>query len=54
LENTLSIFRIDFAATVRQSDGSEEPVIYVRHQAYDYNEQLVTKGIPNALPPRLE
>lgn len=26
----------------------EEPVIYVRHQAYDYNEQLVTKGIPNA------
>lgn len=105
--DTLSIFRIDFAATVRQSDGSEqlilielqktwlptetlrfrqylgvqyenpknivaessdqhampmvavyilghclgdieEPVIYVRHQAYDYNEQLVTKGIPNA------
>ena len=25
----------------------EEPVIYVRHQAYDYNERLVTKGIPN-------
>ena len=105
--DTLSIFRIDFAATVRQSDGSEqlilielqktwlptetlrfrqylgvqyenpknivaessdqhampmvavyilghclgdieEPVVYVRHQAYDYNEQLVTKGMPNA------
>ena len=105
--DTLSIFRIDFAATVRQSDGSEqlilielqktwlptetlrfrqylgvqyenpknivaessdqhampmvavyilghclgdieEPVVYVSHQAYDYNEQLVTKGIPNA------
>lgn len=26
----------------------EEPVIYVRHHAYDYNENLVTKGIPNA------
>ena len=26
----------------------EEPVVYVRHQAYDYNEQLVTKGMPNA------
>ena len=105
--DTLSIFRIDFAATVRQSDGSEqlilielqktwlptetirfrqylgvqyenpknivaessdqhampmvavyilghclgdieEPVVYVSHQAYDYNEQLVTKGMPNA------
>lgn len=105
--DTLSIFRIDFAATVRQPDGSEqlilielqktwlptetlrfrqylgvqyenpknivaessdqhampmvavyilghclgdieEPVVYVHHQAYDYNEQLVTKGIPNA------
>ena len=105
--DTLSIFRIDFAATVRQSDGSEqlilielqktwlptetlrfrqylgvqyenpknivaessdqhampmvavyilghclgdieEPVVYVRHQAYDYNEQLITKGMPNA------
>ena len=104
---TISIFRIDFAATIREVDGSEqlilielqktwlptetlrfrqylgvqyespknivsdskdqhalpmvavyllghkvgdieEPVIYVRHQAYDYNEQLVTKGIPNA------
>ena len=104
---SISIFRIDFAATIRESDGSEhlilielqktwlptetlrfrqylgvqyesrnnivsdskdqhaipmvavyllghkvgdieEPVIYVRHQAYDYNERLVTKGIPNA------
>ena len=103
---TISIFRIDFAATIREADGSEqlilielqktwlptetlrfrqylgvqyespknivadskdqhalpmvavyllghkvgdieEPVIYVRHQAYDYNERLVTKGIPN-------
>ena len=102
----ISIFRIDFAATIREADGSEqlilielqktwlptetlrfrqylgvqyespknivadskdqhalpmvavyllghkvgdieEPVIYVRHQAYDYNERLVTKGIPN-------
>jgi len=25
----------------------EEPVLYVRHQAYDYNEQLVTKGMPD-------
>ena len=105
--DSLSVFRIDFAATIREPDGSEqlilielqktwlptetlrfrqylgvqyenprnivteskdqhalpmvavyllghcvgdieEPVIYVRHQAYDYNEQLVTKGIPNA------
>ena len=105
--DSLSVFRIDFAATVRESDGSdhlilielqktwlptetlrfrqylgvqyenprnivteskdqhalpmvavyllghcvgdiEEPVIYVRHQAYDYNEHPVTKGIPNA------
>ena len=103
---TLSIFRIDFAATIRETDGSEhlvlieiqktwlptetlrfrqylgvhyenpknivegskdhhalpmvavyllghkvgdieEPVVYVRHQAYDYNEQPVTRGIPN-------
>ena len=103
---TISVFRIDFAATVREADGSEqlilielqktwlptetlrfrqylgvqyespkniveesqdqhalpmvavyllghkvgdieEPVIYVRHQTYDYNEKLVTKGIPN-------
>lgn len=105
--DSLSIFRIDFAATIRELDGSkhlilielqktwlptetlrfrqylgiqyenpknivseskdqhaipmvavyllghcvgdiEEPVIYVRHHAYDYNENLVTKGIPNA------
>ena len=105
--DSLSIYRIDFAATIRESDGSshlilielqktwlptetlrfrqylgihyenpknivaeskdqhalpmvavyllghcvgdiEEPVIYVHHHAYDYNEQLVTKGIPNA------
>jgi len=26
----------------------EEPVIYVRHHAYDYNEQRVTRGLPNA------
>ena len=26
----------------------EEPVVYLRYQAYDYNEKLVTKGIPNA------
>lgn len=25
----------------------ETPVVYVQHDAYDYNEQLVTKGIPN-------
>jgi hypothetical protein len=105
--DSLSVFRIDFGATVRNSDGTEqlilvelqktwlptetlrfrqylgvqyenpknivaessdqhampmvavyilghclgdieEPVVYVRHQAYDYNEQLVTKGMPNA------
>ena len=104
---TLSVFRIDFAATVREADGKEqvilielqktwlptetlrfrqylgvqyenpknivteskdqhalpmvavyllghcvgdieEPVIYVRHNVYDYNEQPVTKGIPDA------
>ena len=104
---TLSVFRIDFAATVRQDDGSEqmilielqktwietetlrfrqylgvhyqnpknivadspdrhaipmvaiyllghrvgdieEPVLYVRHESYDYNGRLVTKGLPNA------
>ncbi len=103
----LSVFRIDFAATVRKADDSEElilielqknwlptetlrfrqyvgtqyqdprnivedsadrhalpmitvyllghklgdieePVIYVRHHSYDYNDHLVTKGIPNA------
>ena len=26
----------------------EEPVLYVRHQSYDYDGQLVTKGLPNA------
>ena len=102
----LSIFRIDFGATVRESDGSEhlilielqktwlptetlrfrqylgaqyankanmqsegrgayaipmvtvyllghkvgdieEPVLYVRRQSYDYDGQIVTKGLPN-------
>ena len=104
---TLSVFRIDFGATVREPDGSEhlilielqktwletetlrfrqylgvqyqnpkniiaesrdrhalpmvavyllghkvgdieEPVLYVHHDSFDYNGQLVTKGIPNA------
>lgn len=104
--DTLSMFRIDFAATIREDDGNErlilievqktwletetlrfrqylgvqyqrkenimsdskegyalpmvavyilghkvgdidEPVIYVHHDAYDYNEQRVTKGIPD-------
>ena len=104
--DALSMFRIDFAATIREDDGSErlilievqktwletetlrfrqylgvqyqrkeniiagskegyampmvavyilghkvgdieEPVVYVHHDAYDYNEQRVTKGIPN-------
>lgn len=103
---SLSIFRIDFGATIREPDGSEhlilieiqktwlptetlrfrqylavqydspenivgdskdqhalpmvaiyllghkvgdieEPVLYVRHHSYDYNGQLVTKGLPN-------
>ena len=102
----LSVFRIDFGATVRKPDGSEElmlielqknwlptetlrfrqylgsqyqdprnivkesvdkhalpmvtvyllghtlididePVIYVRHHSYDYNDRIVTKGMPN-------
>ena len=102
----LSVFRIDFGATIRESDGSthlvlielqktwletetlrfrqylgaqyanvenmlpenqgayaipmvtvyllghrighiEEPVLYVRRQAYDYNNRLVTKGLPD-------
>ena len=102
----LSIFRIDFGATILESDGSrrlilielqktwletetlrfrqylgvhyanpenilpeskdgyaipmvtvyllghkvgdiEEPVLYVRRQSYDYNDNLVTKGLPN-------
>ena len=104
--DALSIFRIDFGATVREDNGSErlilievqktwletetlrfrqylgvqyqrkenimddskegyaipmvavyilghkvgdveEPVVYVRHEAYDYNENRVTKGLPN-------
>ena len=71
----LSIFRIDFGATIREEDGSEhlilielqktwiptetlrfrqylvgdieEPVLYVRHQSFDYEGNLVTKGLPN-------
>lgn len=105
--DAISVYRIDFGATVRESDGSEhlilielqktwletetlrfrqylgvlyqnpknmsdeghadvalpmvavyilghrvgdieEPVLYVRHQSYDYDGQLVTKGLPNA------
>ena len=102
--DSLSVFRIDFGATVREADGStrlilielqktwletetlrfrrylslqysspknmrsessalpmvavyllghrvgdiEEPVIYVSHQASDYNGNPVTRGIPNA------
>ena len=101
--DSLSVFRIDFGATVRNADGSEqlilvelqktwletetlrfrqylgvhysnpknmsgdhalptvavyllghkvgdieEPVLYVHHQSFDYNGNLVTKGIPNA------
>ena len=94
--DTLSVFRIDFGATVREADGSEhlilielqktwlptetlrfrqylmgdktdqhalpmvavyllghkvgdieEPVLYVRHQSYDYAGKVVTKGLPN-------
>ena len=101
--DTLSVYRIDFGATVRESDGKEqlilielqktwletetlrfrqylgvqyqnpaninsdgyalptvavyllghkvggieEPVLYVRHHSYDYNEQIVTRGIPD-------
>jgi len=104
--DTLSVFRIDFGATVREADGSEhlilielqktwlptetlrfrqylgvhyenpnnivsdspdqhaipmvavyllghkvgdieEPVLYVRHQSYDYNGKVVTKGLPD-------
>ena len=103
LRDTLSVFRIDFGATVREADGTErlilvelqktwletetlrfrqylgvqysnprnmsgdaalptvavyllghkvgdieEPVLYVRHRSYDYNGNLVTKGLPNA------
>ncbi len=25
----------------------EEPVLYVRHQSFDYNDRIVTKGMPN-------
>ena len=105
-KEVLSIFRIDFGATIRKPDGQEqlilielqktwlptetlrfrqylgvhyqnpknivtdsddrhalpmvaiyllghtvgeidEPVVYVRHQAFDYNDEPVTKGIPN-------
>lgn len=104
--DTLSVFRIDFAATIRQEDNSEqlilielqktwletetlrfrqylgvqyqnpkniiadspgryalpmvaiyllghrvgdieEPVLYVRHKSYDYNGELVTRGLPH-------
>ncbi|MBQ7494586.1 MAG: hypothetical protein IJT75_02290, partial [Bacteroidaceae bacterium] len=104
--DSLSIYRIDFGATIREADGSEhlilielqktwlptetlrfrqylgvqyenprnivaesadqhalpmvavyllghkvgdieEPVIYVRHQTFDYNGRPVTKGLPN-------
>ena len=100
--DSLSVYRIDFGATIREGDGSErlilvelqktwletetlrfrqylgvqyrnpknmagdyalptvavyllghkvgdieEPVVYVRHQAYDYNDRLVVKGLPN-------
>ena len=104
--NGLSVFRIDFGATIQESDGSrhlilielqktwletetlrfrqylgaqyanvenmlpeaggayaipmvtvyllghkvgdiEEPVLYVRRQSYDYNDRLVTKGLPD-------
>ena len=99
---SLSVFRIDFGATIREDDGTErlilvelqktwletetlrfrqylgvqyrnpknmtgdyslpmvavyllghkvgnieEPVLYVRHKSYDYNDNLVTKGLPN-------
>ena len=100
--DTLSVYRIDFGATIREEDGSEhlilvelqktwletetlrfrqylgvhysnpknmvgdfalptvavyllghkvgdieEPVLYVHHQSYDYNGNIVTKGLPN-------
>ena len=100
--DTLSVYRIDFGATIREDDGSEhlilvelqktwletetlrfrqylgvhysnpknmkgddalptvavyllghkvgdieEPVLYVHHQSFDYNGNLVTKGLPN-------
>ena len=101
--SSLSVFRIDFGATILEADGSEklilvelqktwletetlrfrqylgvqysnpnnmvdghalptvavyllghkvgdieEPVLYVHHQSYDYNGNVVTKGLPNA------
>ena len=101
--SSLSVFRIDFGATIREADGTErlilvelqktwletetlrfrqylgvqysnpknmvgdyalptvavyllghkvgdieEPVLYVHHQSYDYNGNVVTKGLPNA------
>jgi uncharacterized Zn ribbon protein len=101
--DSLSVFRIDFGATIRESDGKEhlilielqktwldtetlrfrqylgvhysnpknmldscrslpmvavyllghkvgdveEPVLYVSHQSFDYNNNIVTKGLPN-------
>ena len=101
--DALSVFRIDFGATIRESDGKEklllielqktwldtetlrfrqylgvhysnpknmtdaghalpmgavyllghkvgdieEPVLYVSHRSYDYNDNVVTKGLPN-------
>ena len=102
--DTLSVFRIDFGATIREQDGTEklilielqktwletetlrfrqylgvhysnpknmvdgdsalpmvavyllghkvgdieEPVLYVSHQAHDYDDNVVTRGLPNA------
>ena len=101
--DTLSVFRIDFGATIREADGTErlilvelqktwletetlrfrqylgvhysnpknmdgehalptvavyllghkvgdieEPVLYVHHHSYDYNGNIVTRGLPNA------
>ncbi len=101
--SSLSVFRIDFGATIREEDGTErlilvelqktwletetlrfrqylgvqysnpknmvdghalptvavyllghkvgdieEPVLYVHHRSYDYNGNIVTKGLPNA------
>ena len=60
----LSIFRIDFGATIQQTDGSKQLILielqktwletetlgkkaYVRRHSYDYNDNLVTKGLPN-------
>ena len=100
--DTLSVYRIDFGATIREEDGTErlilvelqktwletetlrfrqylgvhysnpknmkgdyalptvavyllghkvgdieEPVLYVHHQSYDYNGNIITKGLPN-------